>query len=248
MANKHEFDEFDGPIGGRFVSRDRAYKVADQEIQNNPLMNDYWMKACEYVVSKNGAEFDDFDREFRQWEVSYFVGYPLAIQITTNSVMPIDLRIIAWLWLTEYNERQKAKDLPQEDLPQKGLSEESLSDESLRKVQGTYIECRYCGEKTQYVAELNENVEYSRAYCTSCKDPGPYSVLYNKCSRKNREITNVIIYSDITFCTSCPNNSCHCADDGYVCFCGKPAKFRGVNSDGQAVILCEGHHTPTQNG
>jgi hypothetical protein len=124
------------------------------------------------------------------------------------------------------------------DLPKKRLSE----------VQGTYIECCKCGENTQYVAKLNKDVEYSRAYCTYCKDPGDYIELYNKCFPKNREITYVPPYREITFCTGCSNNSCHCADDGYFCFCGKPAKFRGVNSDGQAVILCEGHHTPTQNG
>ena len=55
-----------------------------------------------------------------------------------------------------------------------------LPQEDLSEVQGTYTECRQCGKKTQYVAKLNKDVEYSRAYCTSCGDPGRYIELYNK--------------------------------------------------------------------
>jgi hypothetical protein len=36
--------------------------------------------------------------------------------------------------------------------------------EELREVQGTYIECLKCGEKTQYIAKLYTDVKYSRGY------------------------------------------------------------------------------------
>jgi len=49
-----------------------------------------------------------------------------------------------------------------------------------------------------------------------------------------------------TSCTGCDNNSCECGDNRYVCFCGKPAELRGVNSDNQAVLLCNEHHTTSQ--
>jgi hypothetical protein len=103
---------------------------------------------------------------------------------------------------------------------------------------------------------LNKSALPSREICSKIllgkitnKDRCSCKLLTNVWPDKSNHQQNCdFFYPKITSCTGCDNNSCPCADKGYICNCGKPAEFRGVNSDGQAVILCEGHHTPTQNG
>lgn len=52
-----------------------------------------------------------------------------------------------------------------------------------KEEENTYCKCNVCGaENTQYVAKLNTDTAYKRAYCTNCKNPGPYSVLHEKCN------------------------------------------------------------------
>ena len=93
--------DFDDDMSGKFVSPDVAREIALRETQRNPEMGRYWADACKYVGRKDGAEFNNFDDEFHQWEESYFAGHPPSFRTLTNVMMPYERRGLAWLWMTE---------------------------------------------------------------------------------------------------------------------------------------------------